>query len=118
MDTSAVIRDLGYVIDTHLSMASQVKNICNVSTPIMKRLDFLSYENTRLSKSVIHGLVTSRLECGNAMLFGMSDQFLHRLEMVLWSAARMVMQILIQRDSKVLSQVYSKQPIVGLTKDC
>ena len=28
VDTSAVIRDLGFVMDDHLSMASQVSNIC------------------------------------------------------------------------------------------
>ena len=44
-------------------------------------------------KSLIHGLVTSRLDFGNAMLFGITDRLLHRLEMVQLSAARIVMQI-------------------------
>ena len=44
-------------------------------------------------KSLIHGLVTSRLDYGNAMLFGITDRLLHRLEMVQPSAARIVRQI-------------------------
>ena len=48
---------------------------------------------TSVCKSLIHGLVTSRLDYGNAMLFGIADRLLHRLEMVQRSAARVVMQI-------------------------
>ena len=37
--------------------------------------------------------MTSRIDYGNAILFGISDRHLHRLEMVQRSAARIVMQI-------------------------
>ena len=49
--------------------------------------------STTVCKSLIHGLVTSRVDYGNAILFGISDRHLHRLEMVQRSAARIVMQI-------------------------
>ena len=94
VDTSAVIRDLGFAIDTHLSMASQVSNICRSAyyhlARIAKIRDSLT---TSVCKSVIHGLVTSRLDYGNAMLYLIIDSLLHRLEMVQRSAARIVMQI-------------------------
>ena len=48
---------------------------------------------TSVCKSLIHGLVTSRLDYGNAMLFLITDRLLHRLDMVQPSAARIVMQI-------------------------
>ena len=48
---------------------------------------------TSVCKSLIHGLVTSRLDYGNAMLFLITDRLLHRLDMVQRSAARIVMQI-------------------------
>ena len=44
-------------------------------------------------QNLIHELVTSRLHYGSAMLFGITDRLLHRLEMVQRSAARVVMQI-------------------------
>ena len=94
IDTSAVIRDLGFAIDTHLSMASQVTNICRSAyyhlSRIAKIRDSLT---TSVCKSLIHGLVTSRLDYGSAMLFGITDRLQHRLEMVQRSAARIVMQI-------------------------
>ena len=37
--------------------------------------------------------MTSRIDYGNAILFGINDRHLHRLEMVQRSAARIVMQI-------------------------
>ena len=46
-----------------------------------------------MCKSLIHGLVTSGLDFGNAMLYGITDRLLHRLEMVQRSAARVVMQL-------------------------
>ena len=49
--------------------------------------------STTVCKNLIHGLVTSRIDYGNAILFGISDRHLHRLEMVQRSAARIVMQI-------------------------
>ena len=75
-------------------MASQVSNIyrsayCHLSR-IAKIRDSLT---TSVCKSLIHGLVTSRLDYGNAMLFGITNRLLHRLEMVQRSAARIVMQI-------------------------
>ena len=78
VDTSAVIRDLGFVMDDHLSMASQVSNIYRSAYYHLSR----NALTTSVRKSLIHGLVTSRLDYGNAMLFGIADRLLHRLEMV------------------------------------
>ena len=94
IDTSAVIRDLGFAIDTHLSMASQVSNICCSAYSHLSRIAKIRDSlTTSVCKSLIHGLVTSRLDYGNAMLFGITDLLLHHLEMVQRSAARIVMQI-------------------------
>ena len=94
VDTFAVIRDLGFATDTHMSMASQVSNICRSAYYHLSRIAKIRESlTTSVCKSLIHGLVTSRLDYGNAMLFGLTDRLLHRLEMVQRSAARIVMQI-------------------------
>ena len=94
VDTAAVIRDLGFVMDDHLSMESQVSNICRSAYYHLSRIAKIRHSlTTSVCKSLIHGLVTSRLDYGNAMLFGIADRLLHRLEMVQRSAARIVMQI-------------------------
>ena len=94
VDTSAVIRDLGFVMDDHLSMATQVSNICRSAYYHLSRIAKIRHSlTTSVCKSLTHGLVTSRLDYGNAMLFGIADRLLHRLQMVQRSAARVVMQI-------------------------
>ena len=41
----------------------------------------------------MHALVISRLDYGNALLYGITDRLLHRLEMIQHSAARIIMCI-------------------------
>ncbi|KAK2165407.1 hypothetical protein NP493_1366g00013 [Ridgeia piscesae] len=71
-----------------------VANVCRSAyyhlSRIVKIRDSIS---TTVCKSLIHGLVTSRLDYGNAILYGISDRHMHRLEMVQRSAARIVRQI-------------------------
>ena len=94
VETSPVIRDLGFNVDANLTMTSQVANVCRSAyyhlSRIAKIRDSIS---TTVCKSLIHGLVTSRLYYGNAILYGISDRHMHRLEMVQRSAARIVRQI-------------------------
>ena len=90
----SVSRDLGFNVDANLTMTSQVANVCRSAyyhlSRIAKIRDSIS---TAVCKSLIHGLVTSRLDYGNAILYGISDRHMHRLEMVQRSAARIVRQI-------------------------
>ena len=60
VDTSAVIQDLGFAIDTHLSMASQVSNICRSSYYHLSRIAKIRLSYHQCMQSLIHGLVTSR----------------------------------------------------------
>ena len=94
VETSPVIRDLGFNVDANLTMTSQVANVCRSAyyhlSRIAKIRDSIS---TTVCKSLIHGLVNSRLDYGNAILYGISDRHMHRLEMVQRSVARIVRQI-------------------------
>ena len=75
-------------------MTLQVASVCRSAYYHVSRIAKIRHSiSTTLCKSLIHGLVTSRIDYGNAILFGISDRHLHRLEMVQRSAARIVMQI-------------------------
>ena len=94
VDTSPVIRDLGFTINSDLTMTSQVASVCRSAYYHLSRMAKIRDSvSTTVCKSLIHGLVTSRIDYGNAILFGISDRHLHRLEMVQRSAARIAMQI-------------------------
>ena len=88
------IRDIGVVLDNGLDMSAQVSNACRGAyfhlfriAKIRKCLD------TAACKTLVHSLVISRIDYGNAVLYGISDRLLHRLEMVQRSAARVVLRI-------------------------
>ena len=94
VETSPVIRDLGFNVDANLTMTSQMANVCRSAYYHLSRIAKIrDSTSTTVCKSLIHRLVTSRLDYGNAILDGISDRHMHRLEMVQRSAARIVRQI-------------------------
>jgi len=94
VDTSPVILGLGFTNDTNLSMTSQVATVCRSAYYHLSRIGKIRDSvSTTVYSSFIHRLVTSWIEYGSAILFGISNRHLHRLEMVQHSAALIVMQI-------------------------
>ena len=92
--TSTIIRDLGIAIDADLSMAMQVANACRSAYYHLSRIARARGAMTiSVCKCLVHALVTSRLDYGNAMLFDISDHLLHHLDRVQRSAACVVMQL-------------------------
>ena len=80
-------------------MVTQVANSCRSAYYHLSRIARArGAMTTSVCKCLVHALVTSRLDYGNAMLFGLSDRLLHRLERVQRSAARVVMQL--RRDDR------------------
>ena len=92
--TSTIVRDIGVAIDADLSMVKHVANACRSA---YYHLSIIARARGAMTISVYkcldHALVTSRFDDSNAMLFGISDRLLHRLERVQRSAARVVMQL-------------------------
>ena len=88
------IRDIGVVLDNGLDMSAQVSNACRGAYPHLFRIAKIhKCLDTAACKTLVDSLVTSRIDYGNAVLYGISDRLLHRLEMVRRSAARVLLQI-------------------------
>ena len=85
------VRDIGVVLDTRLDMASQVSNVCRSAYYHLFRIAKIRASLTIVAcKTLVHALVISRLDYGNALLYGITDRLLHRLEMIQHSAARII----------------------------
>ena len=94
MATSAVIRDLGFAINGDRSMATQVANACRSAYYHLYRISRIRDKlTTDTSKCLMHAFITSRIDYSSAMLYGISDRLLHRLELVQHSAARVVYEL-------------------------
>ena len=91
---SLTVHDIGVLLDSRLDMSAQVSNVCRAAySNIFRIAKIRTSLTTAACKTLVHALVTSRLDYGNAVLYGISDRLLHRLEMVQRSAARVVMRL-------------------------
>ena len=88
---SPTVRDICVLLDSRLDMSAQVSNICRAAYSNLFRIAKIRTSlTTAACKTLVHSLVTSRLDYGNALI---SDRLLHRLEMAQRSAARVVLRI-------------------------
>ena len=72
-------------------MASQVLSVCRSAYYDLFRFAKICASLTIVAcKMLVHALVISRLDYGNALLYGITDRLLHRLDMIQHSAARMI----------------------------
>ena len=87
----ANVRDLGIKLDEHMSMVPQVNQICRTGYYHLK--NFASFRRALSKKdteTIIHAFVTSILDNGNSLLYGISKKYLNKLQVLQNSAARVV----------------------------
>ena len=89
---STNIRDLGVQLDSTMAMAAHVSRTCRTAYAQLRCINRIrSSLPVSARKTLVHALVTSKLDFGNAALYGITGTLLHRLEMVQRAAARVVL---------------------------
>ena len=85
------IRDIGVVIDETVSMTVHVRRVCQVIyCQICSIAKIRKYLTTAACKTIVQALVMSRVDYGNALLFGLPEMLLHKPQMIQNSASRLV----------------------------
>ena len=75
-----------------MSMAAHVSRTCRTAYAQLRCINRIrSSLPVSARKTLVHALVTSKLDFGNAALCGITGTLLHRLEMVQQAAARVVL---------------------------
>ena len=86
-----VARNLGVHLDSELSFEYHIQYLCRICYANIKAVwkirRFLTLD---AAKTIIHALVISRLDYANALLFGLPDKCIKKLQLVQNSAARVV----------------------------
>ena len=86
---STNIRDLGVQLDSTMSMAVHVSRTCRTAYARLRCIcRILLSLLVSARKTLVHALLTSKLDFGNAALCGITGVLLHRLEMVQRAAER------------------------------
>ncbi|MCH1596002.1 MAG: reverse transcriptase family protein [Flavobacteriaceae bacterium] len=88
---SANAKNLGVFFDQHMNMHRQVSNICSLTNFQLRQIGKIRKFLTRkATESLIHAIITSRIDNNNALLSGLPDYQTDRLQRLQNCAARIV----------------------------
>ena len=91
IEPSDKVRNLGAVFDKHLSMEDFVKDKIKSALFYLKNIKRIRHCLTPdCTKTLVHAFVTSRLDYANSLLYGISSNLLHKLQVVQNAAARLI----------------------------
>lgn len=86
-------RNLGVLMDANLTLAPHVSSITKTAHYHLRNLSCIrKYLDTPSAEKAVHAFVTSRLDCSNALLFGIRKNSLQKLQKVQNVAAKLVLQ--------------------------
>ena len=100
-------KNIGAVIDSHLSMEDQVNNVCKRCYHSMRQISQIRpYLTEDATAKLVNALVTSKLDCNNSLLIGIPDFLIKRLQLIQNNAARLVTRTKPANITPVLKQLH------------
>ena len=84
-------RNLGVMLDSTMTMSSQISSICKSVWYQLRNLGFIRKYMTRsAAEKIVHALISSRLDFGNALLYNLPQTKLAKIQRLQNAAARIV----------------------------
>ena len=78
---SQTCRNLGVMFDSHMTMSNQVLNICRSVRYQLRNIGFIrKYLSKSATEKLVHALISSRLDFGNALLINLPQNLLSKLQ--------------------------------------
>ena len=91
LDKNHAIRNLGVMIDAHLSVRDHVNSVVRSCFYQLRQLRHIRHSlTTEAVRTLVHALIATRIDYCNAILYGVSATVLRRLQAVLNAAARLI----------------------------
>ena len=89
--TATSIHNLGVVYDQPLSMIQHVNSVCTVGYMHVRNIVRIRrYLTEDATKTIVHALVTSRLDYCNAVLYGLPASVTNKMQRLQNTCARMI----------------------------
>ena len=86
-----VVKNLGVMFDCCLNMDRQVTAVCkSVNYHLRNLWRIRKYLDKESAKTIVHAMVSARLDYGNALLYGLPKLYLNKLQRLQNTAARIV----------------------------
>jgi len=90
---SSKARNIGMVMDSTLSMIPHIANTASAANFHLRNIGRIrKYLTTEATEQLVHALVTARLDYGNALLANTPKCHLNKLQLVLNTAARIIVR--------------------------
>ena len=87
------VRDISVFLDRGMDMSAQVSRMCQSAYFQLHNIAKIRHCLTvNACKTIVHALVTSKLDYGNGVLFGINERLINKLQMTQNSAARLIMR--------------------------
>ena len=84
-------RNLGVIFDSSMSLNAHISNIVRSASFHIRNIGRIrKYLNPHATEQIVHSFVTSRLDMGNSLLFGLPQDQIARLQRIQNNAARLV----------------------------
>jgi hypothetical protein len=86
-------RNIGAVIDSCLDMKKHINSVSKSCYVHLKHIsDIRPFLTTDAAATLVHALITSKLDCDNSFFYGLPDNIIRRLELIQNNAARLVLR--------------------------
>ena len=90
---SSSVRDLGVIYDQHLNMSQHVRSVCRTGYYHLRNIGRIRrYLTQDATKTLVHTLVTSRLDYCNSLLYGLAANHLAKMQRLQNACARVSSQ--------------------------
>ena len=84
-------KDLGVIIDQHLTLVPHVNNISRLASHSIRKIGRIrKYLDRNSTEKLVHAFVSSRLDSNNSILYGLPDFHICKLQRIQNAAARLV----------------------------
>ena len=79
--SSTSARNLGIVFDQHMNVEEHINNIMRSCFQHLKRINYIrKYITEDVTKQLVHAFITSRLDNGNSLLYGLPTSIISQLK--------------------------------------
>ena len=93
LESSEHARNIGVIFDPHVRLNRQIASVCKFTFYSIRAISRIKkFLSLATAKTLVHALVTSKVDHCNAVLYGLPKYKIERLQYVLNSAARLVTQ--------------------------
>jgi hypothetical protein len=91
VESKPKVRDLGVILDKHMTMEDHIGSVCRSAYAQLSTVSRIRrYLTLEAAKSLVHALVTSRIDYCNSLLYGLPKVLVNKLQHVQHVSARVI----------------------------